>query len=199
MAFTEDSPGQPPDDALVTLRLRAQAAWVARWARSWGVRHPSGALVEVAPVACGLGRHDGSRRWLRLDPHAAPHPGRPGQPRALQAQLDDPCWRLALGRRPALIVAERALCAWPCARRDAALVGLAETLACGSELIFTAEEAPPAHPRLHLVERRAPLDLGALPDPPAWAPLAAPWAWLTAPGPRETALWRLAVRSDGAW
>ena len=176
MAFTEDSPGQTADDALVTLCARAQSAWVARWTRSWRARHPRGAVVEVGPTAEGR----------------AP-------PKTLQVQLDAPCWRLALGRRPALILAERALCAWSCARRDAALLRLAETLACGSELIFTAAEAPPTHPRLHLVERRAPLDLGALPDPPAWAPLAAPLAWLTAAELGATALWRLAVRSDGAW
>ena len=51
----------------------------------------------------------------------------------------------------------------------------------------------------HLVERRAPLELGALDDPPAWAPLAAPLAWLTAAELGATALWRLAVRSDGTW
>ena len=62
-----------------------------------------------------------------------------------------------------------------------------------------AAEPPPTHPRLHVVERRAPLDLGALSDPPAWAPLAAPLAWLTAAELGATSLWRLAVRSDGAW
>ncbi|MCK6513765.1 hypothetical protein L6R46_01740 [Myxococcota bacterium] len=201
MAPTEDGPEPPPDDALATLCARAQAAWVRRWTRSWRVRHPGGALVEVAQAAAPtLGGLDPKAcRWLRLDPDAAPCDRRPGQPRAVRAQLDDPCWRLALGGRPALIVAGRALLAWPRPRRDAALIGVAEALPCGSELIFTAAEAPPAHPRLHLVERRAPLDLGALDDPPAWAPLAAPLAWLTAPDLRATTLWRLAVCSDGAW